>query len=53
MTKDEKNALAYDDCSKYQDASMPHDEEYMASYRFWRCIAMYPEDSYMEHDAAP
>ncbi len=44
MTKDEKNSLAYDDCSEFKEPSMPWDEEYMNCYRFWRGVANYQED---------
>lgn len=46
MTREEKNHQAYDDCSLYEDPSMPYDSEYMECYRFWREIAKFPGDEH-------
>lgn len=46
MTKEQKNHQAYDDCALCLEPSMPHDAEYMESYRYWRAIAKFPGDDY-------
>lgn len=51
LTREEKNSLAYDDCSKFEEPSMPDDPEYMDLYRYWREIARFPEDLMYEFDS--
>lgn len=49
MDKEEKNSQAYLDVLDLESPSIPDDKDYMDSYRFWRGIARWPEDSKPYH----